>query len=88
MRRPRGSGMDRRGSLFLTRPTLKDYYAGTKEFTEGTKAFLGVVTEGIVKVAINQTYRLRDVQKAHRDLDDRKTTGSTVLLTDYSNKGE
>ena len=74
--------LSQKGSLFLTRPTVKDYYASEKDFAEGTKAFLGVVLEGIVKVAINQTYRLRDVQQAHRDLEDRRTTGSTVLLTD------
>ncbi len=69
-----------KGSLFLTRPTVKDYYATPEDFAEGTKALLDAVSSGTVKIAVNQTYPLRDVAKAHRDLEGRKTTGSTVLL--------
>ncbi len=69
-----------KGSLFFTRPTVKEYYATPEDFAEGTKALLDVVSSGTVKIAVNQTYPLRDVAKAHRDLEGRKTTGSTVLL--------
>ena len=70
----------KKGSLFLTRPTVKDYYATPEDFAKGTKALLDVVSSGTVKIAVNQTYPLREVGQAHRDLEGRKTTGSTVLL--------
>lgn len=67
-------------SLFLTRPKLFDYIA-TRDALEATAADLfDVVSRGIVKVQINQTYPLKDAAQAHRDLEARKTTGSTVLL--------
>ena len=69
-----------KGSLFITRPTLKDYYKSAEDFAEGTKALLKVVSSGIVKVSVNQTYPLKEGGQAHRDLEGRKTTGSTVLL--------
>lgn len=69
----------KRGSLYLTRPSLKDYYASPKEFEAGTAAVLDAVETGKVRVRIGQTCPLRDVQRAHRDLEARKTTGSTVL---------
>ena len=69
-----------KGSLFMTRPTLKDYYATPEDFAKGTGALLDAVSSGAVKIFVNQTYPLRDVQQAHRDLEGRKTSGSTVLL--------
>jgi len=67
-------------SLFLTRPKLFDYIS-TRESLEATAADLfDVVARGIVKVQINQTYPLQDAAQAHRDLEARKTTGSTVLI--------
>jgi NADPH2:quinone reductase len=69
-----------KGSLFLTRPTLATY-TRTREQLEATTADLfDVVTSGAVKVEVNQTYPLRDAAQAHRDLEARKTTGSTVLV--------
>ncbi|MHA1543768.1 MAG: quinone oxidoreductase family protein [Alphaproteobacteria bacterium] len=69
-----------KGSLYLTRPTVKEYYASAEDFAEGTKALLEVVSSGKVKISVNQTYSLKDAGQAHRDLESRKTTGSTVLL--------
>ena len=69
-----------KGSLFLTRPGLNTY-TRTREELEATAADLfEVVASGAVKVDVNQTYRLQDAAQAHRDLEARKTTGSTVLM--------
>ena len=70
-----------KGSLYLTRPTLATHIA-TREALETTAGDLfDVVAAGSVKVEINQTYPLADAAEAHRDLEARRTTGSTVLLT-------
>lgn len=68
------------GSLYLTRPTLMHYYLTDAEFAEGTGALIDVLTSGAVKIDIGQSYPLRDAAQAHRDLEARRTTGSTVLL--------
>ena len=69
-----------RGSLFITRPTLQSY-ADTREHLLAMAADLfGMVESGKVKIAINQRYRLADIAQAHRDLEARKTTGSSVIL--------
>lgn len=68
------------GSLYLTRPTLMDYYRTDADFAEGTRALFDVLTSSAVKIEIGQRYPLRDVAKAHEDLEARRTTGSTVLL--------
>ena len=70
-----------RGSLFLTRPTLATYTATRKELEATTAELFDVVGRGAVRIEVNQTYALRDAAQAHRDLEARKTTGSTVLLT-------
>ena len=70
-----------KGSLFLTRPTLATYVRTRAEIEVMTEDLFNVVLSGAVNVEINQTYRLQDVAQAHRDLESRKTTGSTVLLT-------
>ena len=69
-----------KGSLFVTRPIL-DHYAGKRSdlLTLGAELF-GVVASGQVKIEINQTYALSDAAQAHRDLEARKTTGSTILV--------
>ena len=69
-----------KGSLFMTRPTLFDYIATRKELEANARDLIGVVKKGVVKIAVNQTYALKDAAKAHRDLEGRKTTGSTVLI--------
>ncbi|EEE43928.1 quinone oxidoreductase family protein [Roseibium alexandrii] len=69
-----------KGSLFATRPTLFSYIA-TREQLETTSGDLfDVVAKGIVKIAVNQEYRLADAVQAHTDLEGRKTTGTTVLI--------
>ncbi len=69
-----------KGSLYLTRPSLVHYNAARADLIESAKALFNVVTSGAVKIAVNQTYPLKDAAQAHRDLEARKTTGSTVLI--------
>src|SRR6202045_4491686 len=67
------------GSLFLPRPTLNTYTASREEILTAARELFEVVQSGAVKIAVNQTYSLREAARAHRDLEGRKTTGSTVL---------
>lgn len=69
-----------KGSLFVTRPTLMTYTARRDDLVAGAAELLDVVARGIVTVEINQTYPLAEAAQAHRDLEARRTTGSTVLL--------
>lgn len=69
-----------KGSLFLTRPTLGNYTATREDLLAATRELFAVVKKGAVKITINQRYPLREAAQAHRDLEARKTTGSTVLL--------
>ena len=68
-----------KGSLFLTRPTLFTYTSSREDLLTATRELFEVVQSGPVKIAVNQTYPLREAARAHHDLQDRKTTGSTVL---------
>jgi NADPH2:quinone reductase len=70
----------KKGSLFLTRPTLLHYVAQRRELLENSKELLDLVARGALKIEIGQTYPLRDAARAHRDLETRRTRGSTVLL--------
>jgi len=69
-----------KGSLYVTRPTLMTYTARREELEAAAKELFDIVKSGKVKIEINQTYKLEDAAQAHRDLEARKTTGSTVLL--------
>ena len=69
-----------KGSLFLTRPTLVNYTASREDLLTAARELFAVVKKGAVKITINQRYPLREAAQAHRDLESRKTTGSTVLL--------
>jgi NADPH2:quinone reductase len=69
-----------KGSLYVTRPTLATHTATRELLVEGAERLIEVVSKGIVKININQTYSLAETAQAHRDLEARKTTGSTVLL--------
>lgn len=69
-----------KGSLYNTRPTLFDYYATREERTAGSEYVFDMLRKGIIKVTVGQTYPLEDAAQAHRDLEGRRTTGSTVLL--------
>ena len=72
--------LSQKGSLFLTRPTLFHYTARREDLVAAARDLFAVVGSKAVKVTINQTYPLREAAQAHRDLEARKTTGSTVLL--------
>lgn len=72
--------LSRRGSLFLTRPTLFDYISGRKELEAAARMLFSAVRRGSVRVRIAQRYRLADAAAAHRDLEARRTIGSTVLM--------
>jgi len=72
--------LSQKGSLFLTRPTLATYTAHRAALLRAAKALFHVVRHGIVKVDVSRTYALQDAAQAHRDLEARKTTGSTLLL--------
>ena len=69
-----------KGSLFLTRPTLANYTATREDLDTAARELFSVVKKGAVKLKVNQTYPLREAAQAHTDLQNRKTTGQTVLL--------
>lgn len=69
-----------KGSLFFTRPSLNNYAAKRADMVAMAKDLFEVVLSGQVKIQINQTYPLKEAAQAHRDLEARKTTGSTVLV--------
>ena len=69
-----------KGSLYVTRPTLFTYTASRADLLLSAGRLFEVVEKGVVKLSINQRYALKDVAQAHRDLESRKTTGSTILL--------
>jgi NADPH2:quinone reductase len=69
-----------KGSLYVTRPTLIHYASSTDKLRSMAKELFDVVASGAVKIEIGQTYPLKDVAQAHRDIEARKTTGSTVLI--------
>jgi NADPH2:quinone reductase len=68
------------GSLFITRPTLKDYTATREELERRSGDIFGWITHGSLKIRIGHTYPLADAAQAHRDLEGRKTTGKILLL--------
>jgi NADPH2:quinone reductase len=69
-----------KGSLFFTRPTLNTYAAKRQDLVAIANDLFEVVGKGAVKVPVNQKYALRDAVKAHRDLEGRATTGSSILV--------
>jgi NADPH2:quinone reductase len=69
-----------KGSLFVTRPTMVTYTATTEELQQSSRDVFARVLGGDVRIEINQRYALADIQRAHRDLESRRTTGSTVIL--------
>ncbi|HSS64073.1 MAG TPA: quinone oxidoreductase [Gammaproteobacteria bacterium] len=72
--------LSQKGSLYLTRPTLMTYTASREDTLESSGALFDVVEKGVVKIEINQSFALKDAADAHRALEGRKTTGSTVLI--------
>lgn len=70
----------KQGSVFLTRPRLGDHYGTADETADGIGALFDMISSGAVTPHIGARYPLRDVQQAHRDLEARKTVGSTLLV--------
>jgi NADPH:quinone reductase len=72
--------LQQKGSLFATRPTLNTYAAKREDLLKIANDLFDKVGSGAVKIPINQTYPLKDAQKAHRELEGRATTGSSILI--------
>ena len=72
--------LSRRGSLYVTRPMLFHYIATSGELRRAARELFQVVASGQVRIHVGQTYALKDAAQAHRDLEARRTQGSTVLL--------
>ncbi len=72
--------LSKRGSLFLTRPTLFHYIARRADLARAARELFDVIGRGAVRIEIGQTYPLTDVAQAHRELEARRTIGSTVLI--------
>lgn len=70
----------RKGSLFLTRPALADYIADPVEKAQLAGEIFGHVAAGRIRIEINQRYALQEAVQAHRDLESRKTTGSSIFV--------
>ena len=68
------------GSLYYTRPGLANYIASREDLDLSAERLFSMVGSGKVQIEVNQRYALEDVERAHRDLEGRRTTGSTVLL--------
>jgi NADPH2:quinone reductase len=72
--------LSQKGSLFATRPSLGNYTATREDLVASANGLFDIVKSGKVKIAVNQTYPLSEAARAHRDLEERATTGSTLLL--------
>jgi NADPH2:quinone reductase len=72
--------LSQKGSLYVTRPTLGHYTATREELVSRSGAVFGMMSAGKLKLRIEHTYPLAEVQRAHRDLEGRKTTGKLLLI--------
>ena len=72
--------LSQKGSLFVTRPTIMSYTAKRADLESLGAELFEVVLSGKVRIEVNQSYALKDAAQAHRDLEARKTTGSTILV--------
>ncbi len=68
-----------KGSLYVTRPSLMAYNATRRDYRASARALFDAVGSGAVRIKVNQTYPLKEAVRAHKDLEGRKTTGSTVF---------
>jgi len=73
-------GLAQKGSLYVTRPTLFQYMATREELMARSGAVFGMIAAGKLKLRIEHTYPLSEVQRAHQDLEGRKTTGKLLLI--------
>lgn len=71
--------LGQKGSLYLTRPTLFTYTATRAQLEQSAKELFAVVAEGKVRIEVNQSFALEDAAEAHRALESRRTSGSTIL---------
>jgi NADPH:quinone reductase len=72
--------LTQKGSLFLTRPSLPNYIATDEELKARSSAVFGMISSGKLKLRIEHTYPLAEAQRAHRELEGRKTTGKLLLI--------
>ncbi len=72
--------LQQKGSLFATRPTLNNYVAKTEDLVASANDLFDKVGSGAVKIPVNQTYKLKDAVKAHKELESRGTTGASILV--------
>ena len=72
--------LQNRGSLFFTRPSLAHYSASTRDLQDMADQLFRHIKNGVIDIQINQRYPLSDLVQAHRDLESRATTGSTVIV--------
>jgi NADPH2:quinone reductase len=72
--------LSKRGSLFLTRPTLFHYIPTRASLVRAASEMFDLVAKSVISVHIGQSYPLQEAARAHQDLEARRTTGSTVLL--------
>jgi NADPH2:quinone reductase len=72
--------LQKRGSLYVTRPTLFDFIRVRADLEAGAAELIELVARGQLRIEIHQEYALDDVASAHADLEQRKTTGCTVLI--------
>jgi NADPH2:quinone reductase len=72
--------LTKRGSLYVTRPTLYDFIRERADLDAGSAQLFELVQTGVIEIGVHQTYSLADAAAAHRDLEARRTTGSTVLI--------
>ncbi len=72
--------LSQKGSLYVTRPTLGHYTASREELVARSSAVFGMMASGKLKLRIEHTYPLAEAQRAHRDLEGRKTTGKLLLI--------
>jgi NADPH2:quinone reductase len=72
--------LNQKGSLYVTRPSLMHYTAARDDLLTAAHDLFGMVTSGAVRIEINQRFPLKDAAEAHRALEGRRTTGSTLLM--------
>jgi NADPH2:quinone reductase len=72
--------LSQKGSLYATRPSLPHYIATREDLVATAKSLFDALLDGTLKISVDQRYELKQAAQAHRDLEDRRTTGSTVLI--------
>ena len=73
-------GLSQKGSLYVTRPSLTNYIASREELVARSTAIFGMIRSGKLKLRVEHSYPLAEAQRAHRDLEGRKTTGKLLLI--------